>query len=164
MLSKITHLLITLPTLNTQFIKNLENMFYDFIWCSKTHRVSKNQMIKDYNDSGCRMVHVPSSIKSLKLSWIKRLFNSEATWTHLFFASFKTDLFKLQLFGNSYANLILSKYKNEFWNEVLLILYDFQNINATLDMNNNDILVSPIWYNDKILIGDSPIFKKNLFD
>ena len=31
-------------------------------------------------------------------------------------------------------------------------------------MNNNDILVSPIWYNDKILIGDSPIFLKNLFD
>ena len=114
LLSKITHLLITLPTPNTQFIKNLENMFYDFIWCSKTHRVSKNQMIKDYNDGGCRMVHVPSFIKSLKLSWIKRLFNSEATWTHLFFASFKTDLFKLQLFGNSYAKLILSKYKMNF--------------------------------------------------
>ena len=44
----------------------------------------KIQMIKDYNDGGCRMVHVPSFIKSLKLSWIKRLFNSEATWTHLF--------------------------------------------------------------------------------
>ena len=115
-------------------------------------------MIKDYNDGGCRMVHVPSFIKSLKLSWIKRLFNSEATWTHLFFASFKTDLFKLQLFGNSYAKFISSKFKNEFWNEVLLTLYDFQNIYATLDMNNNDILVSPIWYNDKILIGDSPIF------
>ena len=46
-------------------------MFYDFIWCSKTYRVSKNQMIKDYNDGGCRMVHVPSFIESLKLSWIK---------------------------------------------------------------------------------------------
>ena len=102
-------------------------------------------MIKDYNDGGCRIVHVPSFIKSLKLSWIKRLFNSEATWTRPFFPSFKTDLFKLQLFGNSYANLISSKFKNESWNEVLLTLYDLQNINATLDMNNNDILVSPIW-------------------
>ena len=27
-------------------------------------------------------------------------------------------------------------------------------------MNNNDILVSPIWYNDKILIGDFPVFRK----
>ena len=31
-------------------------------------------------------------------------------------------------------------------------------------MNNDDILVSPIWYKDKILIGDSQIFKKNPFD
>ena len=38
----------------------------------------------------------------------------------------------------------------------------FKNINATLDMNNIDILVLPIWYNDKILIGDSPIFKNSI--
>ena len=41
-LSKITHILISLPTPNNDMLANLEKMCSDFIWNGKRHEVSKN--------------------------------------------------------------------------------------------------------------------------
>ena len=56
LLSKITHLLISLPSLDTNFTKKLEHILFNYVWGGKTDRISRNKMIKDYKDGGCRMV------------------------------------------------------------------------------------------------------------
>ena len=92
-------------------------------------------MIKDYKDGGCRMVHLDSFIKSLKLTWMRRIFSSESSWKYLFFAMFKTDQTKLENFGNSYSKVISKRFKKDFWNEVLSISFVFSKIvnNQTYD-------------------------------
>ena len=88
LLSKLTHLLISLPSPNKEYIKALETMLYNYIWGSKTDRISRNQITKDYKEGGCRMVHIDIFIKSLKLSWIRRIFYSDASWKTLFSTMF----------------------------------------------------------------------------
>ena len=52
LLSKLTHLLISLPSPNKVYIKVLETMLYNYIWGSKTDRISRNQLTKDYKEGG----------------------------------------------------------------------------------------------------------------
>ena len=162
LLSKITHLLISLPSPGTNFIKKLEHILFNYVWGGKTDRISRNKMIKDYKDGGCRMVHLDSFIKSLKLTWMRRIFSSESSWKYLFFAMFKTDQTKLETFGNSYSKVISKRFKNDFWNEVLSISFEFSKI--VNNQTNDNILSSPLWYNDCIIVDGSPIFYKCMHD
>ena len=67
LLSKITHLLISLPSPDTNFIKKLEHILFNYVWGGKTDRISRYKMIKDYKDGGCRMVHLDNSLNHLNL-------------------------------------------------------------------------------------------------
>ena len=59
--------------------------------------------------------------KSLKHSWIRRIFHSDVSWKSLFFTMYKTDQNILESFGN-YTHLIIltNKLENDFWKETLL--------------------------------------------
>ena len=152
LLSKLKHIFISLPSPS----KALETIFYNYIWGSKTDRVSRNQLVKDYKEGGCRMVQIDSFIKSLKLSWIRRIFYSEASWKSLFFAMYKTDQNKLGSFGNYYPIKLTNNLKNDFWKETLLTYSELQS--AFICDKNQDILSSSLWYNDNIKIDNTPVF------
>ena len=162
LLSKLAHLFISLPSPSKVYIKALETIFYNYIWGSKTDRVSRNQLVKDYKEGGCRMVHIDSFIKSLKLSWIRRIFYCEASWKSLFFAMYKTDQNKLGSFGNYYPIKLINNLKNDFWKETLLTYSELQS--AFICDKNQYILSSSLWYNDNIKIDDTPVFFMNLYE
>ena len=119
-------------------------------------------MMKDYTDGGCRMVHLDSFIKSLKLTWMRRFFSSESSWKYLFFAMFKTDQTKLETFWNSYSRIISKRFKNDFWNEVLSKSFEFSKI--VNNQSTDNILSSPLWYNDYTIVDGSPVFYKCMHD
>ena len=48
LLSKLTHLFISLPTPDCHTIKNLEKLLFKFIWGSGKDRVARYQLIQDY--------------------------------------------------------------------------------------------------------------------
>ena len=93
---------------------------------------------------------------------MRRIFSSESSWKCLFFAMFKTDQTKLETFGNSYSKVISKRFKNDFWNEVLSISFEFSKI--VNNQTNDNILSSPLWYNDCIIVDGSPIFYKCMHD
>ena len=137
-------------------------MFYTFIWDGKKDKISRDQLIKDYSDGGCKMIHLPSFSKSMKLSWVQRLFHSESSWKNLFLSMYKTDQAKLQSLGDFYPKLLTKNHSNDFWNEVMNTLHYFH---QKLQKNNlEDILSAPLWYNSNILIGDTPVFCRSMFD
>ena len=84
LLSKLTHLFISLPKPNINLLNQLEKTLYQFVWGGSTDRISRNQLIQDYEDGGLRMPRVPTFIKSLKLTWFRRLFTTESSWKNLF--------------------------------------------------------------------------------
>ena len=47
------------------------------------------------------MTHISSYIKSLKISWIKRLLNTDSAWKHIFYHTLETDQLKIDHMQNS---------------------------------------------------------------
>ena len=84
LLSKLTHLFISLPRLNQASLKDLERTLFNYIWDKKRDRVARCQLIQDYSLGGLRMVHLQSFIESMKLSWIQRLLTTGAPWVNLY--------------------------------------------------------------------------------
>ena len=71
-LSKFVHLFISLPAPPNGLIKELENMFYKFLWNSGPDRIKRKIIVKNIACAGLRMVELKSFIKALKVSWFRR--------------------------------------------------------------------------------------------
>ena len=72
-LSKFVHLFISLPSPTNELIKELEKMFFKFLWNSGPDRIKRRTIVKNIECGGLRMVEIKSFIKALKLSWLRRI-------------------------------------------------------------------------------------------
>ena len=151
---KLTHLFISIPSPDQNFIKNLSNIFFKFLW-GNTDRVARNTMIQDHEFGGCKMIHLESFIKSLKLTWIRRLIKSDSLWKHIFHEITKTKDTIFFGFGDSYYLKLAQKTNNCFWKEILEIYSDFiKKINSCKE----NVTKVPVWYNSNIKLGGKTIF------
>ena len=71
--SKFVHLFISLPAPPNELIKELEKLFYKFLWNSGPDRVKRKIIIKNITCAGLRMIELKSFIKALKVSWLRRI-------------------------------------------------------------------------------------------
>jgi exonuclease III len=55
------------------FIKELNQLAFDFIWNGKPDKVKRTTIIAGYERGGLRMLDVPSFIQAQKVMWVKRL-------------------------------------------------------------------------------------------
>ena len=58
-------------------IKEINVMFYNFLWHDKGDKIKRKVMINDYSEGGLKMVDIASSNRSLKATWIKRYLDKE---------------------------------------------------------------------------------------
>ena len=159
LLPKLTHILISLPKPNDRLIKTLETSFFRYIWCGKKDKIKRSTMVQDYKNGGCKMIHIDSYIKSLKLTWLRRLLRSECSLTKLFCDICNCSLSKLQSCGDYYSNVCACNTTNPFWKETLHILQDFH---YKLLLEETDICKMPVWYNSFIKIDNKPYFNESL--
>ena len=75
-LSKIIHLLTTLPNLKKEALNEINKPFYNFIWDGKSEKIRRNTLIADTKMGGLKMIHLLSFNAYLKVSWLKRLFSN----------------------------------------------------------------------------------------
>ena len=52
LLPKLAHLFISLPKPPEKWMKNLEQIFFKFIWNDKPDKISRSQAVQDYTDGG----------------------------------------------------------------------------------------------------------------
>ena len=116
-ISKFIHLFTALPNPPEQFVKQLEKLFYKFLWNSGPDRISRNVIIHDVKEGGLRMIKINKFIESLKVTWLRRILIStnECSWNRLS----RVDFRKLVIFGDGYAKLCASNLSNPFWIDVL---------------------------------------------
>jgi len=114
-----THLFISLPNPPLTVIKNLETMFYSFIWKGKRDKIQRATMICDYDEGGLKMIHLESFITYLKTTWIKRALLTTCVRTEIFERNFSkwgsSDMFYL---SKHQLQSLLSYVKNPFWKDV----------------------------------------------
>ena len=124
-LPKLIHLLTALPNPNDNWVKEINSMFFSFIWNGRPDKIKRSTLIGDTSEGGLRMIHLESFTTYLKLSWIKRfLSNIDGSWQKLLLQSLKPyggeRLIYLQ---KDRLKNIAPELQNNFWRDVFLSLH-----------------------------------------
>ena len=80
LVSKLNHLIISLPNPSAFTISKLNKIFFEFIWKSSTDRIKREVLIQDFEQGGLRMIHLEKYVYALKLGWVRRLVKSESKY------------------------------------------------------------------------------------
>ena len=60
-----------LPT-SHEFLKDINSLFYKFLWNGKSDKIKRTQMINDYSNGRLRMLDIQSFNQALKAKWIQK--------------------------------------------------------------------------------------------
>ena len=71
---KMIYLFSLVPTPEV-VVTELNRILYKFLW-NGTDKVTRLSTINDYEKGGLKMIDLECMIKSLRLAWLKRIFNS----------------------------------------------------------------------------------------
>ena len=77
LISKLVHLLAALPNPTAKTRKEIEKMFYNFIWGSKRDTIKRTRLTQDYAKGGLRMIDLNAFVDSLTL-FLSGFFNANS--------------------------------------------------------------------------------------
>ena len=167
-LSKIVHILISLPPPSAAILNELNKLFFEFLWNGKPdpikRSVSKLKPIK----GGLGMIDLNLFDKALKLTWLRRYSTSAASWKLLIDKKYPC-LKNIHNFGNEYGKIIIDEITNPFWACVIKYYCEFnknysfkskQEVEATRFLHNSDIRIGKKIITNQKLIS-SEIFSIN---
>ena len=160
LLPLLTHLFMSLPNPNIQVLQEINKIFHDFVWGGRP-KIKSSVFIKEFKDGGLKMIDTVSYMKSLKLTWFRRLLigSDKKCFT------FVNNLFnydKIFMFGKCYLEGECKMLFNYFWKDVLLAYSDFiDNMKIT---TIEQFVNCPLFYNNNILIDRKPVFIKTMYE
>ena len=76
-LPKILYPLMMLPNPDNDIIKKINMDMYEFLWNTRTDKISRKTIVQDIENGGLRMINFPFFLKALKASWVKRFINKD---------------------------------------------------------------------------------------
>ena len=134
LISKITHVLLSLPSPNPKTLEKLEEMFKNFLWYQKAPKFRKEIMETLTTLGGLKMTNIKIFDLSLKISWVKRFIAQTEGW-----AEFPNSMgfSKILIFGDQYFKKLQQKTHNKFWLDVLkglIKLFSTFRIKTTLQL------------------------------
>lgn len=100
LISQFNHLFISIPNPCQNFLKELNRLFYNFVWNSPVDRIKRDIMIKNHQEGGLKMIHLNSYVLALKTTWIRRLIHTTGKWTNIIISQVNLDkMFKVSYSG-----------------------------------------------------------------
>ena len=147
LLSKITHILLSLPSPKLHTIKLIEQMFLSFIWSGKPAKFSKAILEAEVIDGGLKLHDLSTFDKALKLGWLKRYLRSKGKWK--VFLDME-DFHEIFNFGNDFVERMYEIIQIPFWKDVLESLKLL--FNSEICTNVNYVCTTPLWYNSQLRI------------
>ena len=115
---------MAIPNPSVLYCRELEKLFFSFIWNGTNHRVKKDVLVKTYEGGGLKMVNLQSFIASMKLFWIRYLITSNRGLNNLI-SGF--ELTKFLSCGIEYVKTLLKSLENKFWIDVFKSWLELQN-------------------------------------
>lgn len=162
--SQVIHLLSPLQV-NSQIIKQINDLFFEFLWNSKGDKIKRNVITQDYGNGGLRMIDIASFNKALKSVWIRKYLDesNKGKWKIFFDAELEKlggqTVFRgnLDIKDSKKLAINLSPFLKEIleiWSEL-----NFQGSIETVE----SFLTQSLWYNSLIRIMDKPVFYKSWY-
>ena len=144
LISKLVHLLTALPNPSQMELKELERLFFSFLWGGKRDPIKRAKVVQNYAAGGLGMVDLQAFVRSLKLSWLKRLMTSNAVWANIATNELPT-IENIMQYGSTKIKRIRQETHNPFWQDVLEA---FERFSKDYDPDNPEILTEGLWFND----------------
>lgn len=159
-MSQSIFLFTMLPKPNQEYIKELEQLLYKFIWGKSRDRIKRLTLIGPPKLGGAKMTDVESVISSINIGWVKRLVNSPGTWCSYIVKDIPIPInkenlkyfFKGNLHPKDISDWFRINPKNK-WAEILMDWCKFNYKCPELFDNRLDILNENLWFNSCIKIG-----------
>ena len=160
--SQVTHLLSPLQT-DSQIIKQINDLFFDFLWNGKGDKIKRNVITQNYGNGGLRMIDIASFNKALKSVWIRKYLDesNKGKWKLFFDAELEKLGGQIVFRGNldvkdskKLANNLSPFLKEilEIWSEL-----NYQGSIETVE----SFLTQSLWYNSLVRVMDKPVFYKS---
>ena len=143
-LSKLVYLFICLPNPPLHVLKDINHLFYKFIWQNKPDKIKRDTLQQPFIRGGLGMVNIEHFLKSLKLTWLRRTIRESLSWQFAFHQIIKNRPF-IWTFGSNYLQTHIKSIDNPFWRDILaayISLVDKISIECF-----NEILNEPLWFN-----------------
>ena len=158
--SKIIHILQSLPTPTKELLLEIENLAINFIWKGKRHEVNKNTIYMNLEQGGLQMLNLLDFDNKLKLTWLNKLYskNEQPEWGE--FAEYnKID--RLLWTGEKYHLHLLNNTKNPFWKSLIKAYRTwYPTAKTNLEI---PIQFEPLWGNPAINIPfNAKLYSKNI--
>ena len=138
-------------------IQELNRLIFKFLW-KGVDKVTRLSTINDYQRSGLKMIDLETMVKSLRLSWLKRIFSeNNGTWKMYLRHQLK-NVGGLFLFHCNYdiKDVVIS---SQFYSELLQWWSEFLE-----DFSPEKLYQNIIWNNKVIRVNDKPVFYKTFFN
>ena len=165
LVSKIVHILISLPSPSSKMIKKLDIMFYDFLWDGKPDKIKRKNVKLKVEQGGLGMIDLETFDKALKLTWIRRMLNGNSKWKNIILNIYP-DINKITHYGDNFVKTLSYDIDNPFWKNIMSYFVEFQSKNYISTLQ--DLKATCFQFNDDFKIGNAviniPILKrKNIF-
>ena len=142
LISKITHVPLSLPSPNQESFKYMEEMFKRFFWNNKAPKFRKEISETLLNLGGLKLTNLQKFDSALKISWLKRIAVQSEGWA---IYPLQHGFSNLLTYGDKYHEKVIANTQNKFWGDTAKSINDLYNtLNYT---NSSQILNSPLWYN-----------------
>ena len=80
-LSKLVYLFLCLPNPTLPVPKDINHLFYKFIWQDKPDKIKRDTLQQPFIiGGGLGMVNIEQFLKSLKLTWLRRTIKESLSW------------------------------------------------------------------------------------
>ena len=142
LMSKLTHMLLSLPSPNDDLVSELNALFADFLWANRPPKLRREILGDEIRDGGLKHHNIKLFETAMKLGWLKRFIKSSSKWTVFPNAMELGDVFT---YGPNFIDRIVEFTSNPFWKNVLAALKTLWSSNCT--SNKDAILETPVWHN-----------------
>jgi hypothetical protein len=68
-----------LSNVQNSILSQIEKLQKEFIWSGKNPKIKHSTLIADYEQGGLKDIDVKAKIKSLQLSWVRRLYSQKTS-------------------------------------------------------------------------------------
>ena len=131
--SKINSFFIDLPDQREDILQKLESDLFHFLWNKKTDKIWRKKIVQWYKNGGLNMVHLKSLIRSMKITWIKRLLSYNSIWTSIFEEGVKVKKELLFTLGAEFPKDIAKNTRDWFCKGTLNTFSQFREINRNIE-------------------------------
>ena len=157
LISKLVHIFTALPNPSEQCLKDLEKLCFEFVWGSKVDKVKRTKLIQKYYKDGLNMIDLKCFIKSLKISWLKRLLRSNADWNTSNLNELP-EIHQFLMYGHKKLRLLQTNTTNPFYSDLIGAWAEY---NEQYRPSIEQIISENIWFSNWTKFDMSIIKKWN---